>query len=149
MKAYCLFSQLVTHFFKKLKNGGEKIFTSYLFGKVYLQYRQQPSTLLYSIEIWPTRNSRLIQRESNHFIARCTSMLAWCYLARCLPGNLLKDLFAQYQRFAVCCPQYTIQNSMAFTIDQLRIKLLKFLKRVFRKRYLQFRFVLDKEVKGI
>ena len=29
-------------------------------------YRQQPSPLLYSIDIWPARNSRLTQRETNH-----------------------------------------------------------------------------------
>ena len=29
-------------------------------------YRQQPSPLLYSIDIWPDRNSRLTQRETNH-----------------------------------------------------------------------------------
>ena len=33
--------------------------------------RQQPLPLLYSIDNWPARNSRLTQRESNHYIARC------------------------------------------------------------------------------
>ena len=67
-------------------------------------YRQQPSPLLYSIDIWPARNSRLTQRETNHYIARWTSMLAWSYLAGGSPEQLVTDLFAQHQRFAVCCP---------------------------------------------
>ena len=37
--------------------------------------RQQPSPLLYSIDIRPARNSRLRQRETNHYIARCASVL--------------------------------------------------------------------------
>ena len=67
-------------------------------------YRQQPSLLLYSIDTWPVRNSRLTQRETYHYIARCTSVLAWSYLAGSLPEQLVIDLFAQHQRFAVCCP---------------------------------------------
>ena len=66
-------------------------------------YRQQPSPLLYSIDIWPARNSRLTQRETNHYIALRASELAWPYLAGSSPGQLAKDLFAQHQRFAVCC----------------------------------------------
>ena len=69
-----------------------------------LTYRQQPSPLLYSIEIWPTRNSRLTQRETNHYIARCASVLAWSYLAEGSPEQLVIDLIAQHQRFVVCCP---------------------------------------------
>ena len=38
-------------------------------------YRQQPLPLLYSIDIWPARNSRLTQRETNHYITRCASDL--------------------------------------------------------------------------
>ena len=64
-------------------------------------HRQQPSPLLYSIDIWPARNSRLTQRETNHFITRCSSELAWSYLAGSSPGQLVIDLFAQHQRFAV------------------------------------------------
>ena len=33
----------------------------------FFYYRQQPSTLLYSIDIWHARNSRLTQRETNHY----------------------------------------------------------------------------------
>ena len=66
-------------------------------------YRQQPSPLLYSIDIWPALNSRLTQRETNHYITRCASELAWPYLAGSSPGQLYIDLFAQHQRFAVCC----------------------------------------------
>ena len=55
--------------------------------------RQQPSPLLYSINIWPARNSRLRQRETNHYIARCASELAWPYLAGRSPGQLFIDLF--------------------------------------------------------
>ena len=66
-------------------------------------YRQQPSPLLYSIDILPARNSRLTQRETNHYITRCASELAWPYLAESSPGQLVIDLFAQHQRFAVCC----------------------------------------------
>ena len=32
-----------------------------------LDYRQQPSPLLYNIDIWPARNSRLTQRETKHW----------------------------------------------------------------------------------
>ena len=38
----------------------------------YLQAnRQQPAPLLYSIDIWPARISRLTQRETNHYITSC------------------------------------------------------------------------------
>ena len=59
--------------------------------------RQQPSPLLYSIGIWPARNSRLTQRETNHYITRCTSELAWPNLAGSSPGQLVIDHFAQHQ----------------------------------------------------
>ena len=73
--------------------------------------RQQPSPLLYSIDIWPARNSRLTQREPNHYITRCPSELAWPYLAGSSPGQLVIDLFAQHQRFIVCC-QLTLKNHL-------------------------------------
>ena len=73
------------------------------FSKLYY-YSQQPSQLLYSIVIWPARNSRQAQRETNYYIARCASVLAWSYLARRSREQLVIDLFAQHQRFAVCCP---------------------------------------------
>ena len=66
-----------------------------------LLYRQQPSPLLYSIDIWPARNSRLTQRETNHYITRCASELAWPYLAGSLPGQLVIDLFCTAS--AICC----------------------------------------------
>ena len=34
-------------------------------------------------------------------------VLAWPYLAEKWPGKLVIDLFAQHQRFAVCCPLIT------------------------------------------
>ena len=71
---------------------------------LYVPYRQQPSPLLYSIDIWRAGNSRLTQRETNHYIVRCASVLAWSYLAGRLPEQLVIDLFAQHQRFAVFCP---------------------------------------------
>ena len=71
--------------------------------------RQQPSPLLYSIDIWPARNSRLTQGETNHYITRCASVLAWSYLAGRSPEQLVIDLFALHQPFAVCCPIY-MQN---------------------------------------
>ena len=77
-----------------------------LFGR----YRQQPSPLLYSIDIWPARNSRLTQRETNHYIARCASVLAWSCFAGRSPIQLVIDLFAQHQRFAVCCPLKTTEK---------------------------------------
>ena len=46
------------------------------FDDVKVSNRQQPSPLLYSIEIWPARNSRLTQRETNHYITRCANELA-------------------------------------------------------------------------
>ena len=55
---------------------------------VFARYRQQPSPLLDSIDIWQVRNSGLTQRETNNYIARCASVLAWCYLA----GRLLVQL---------------------------------------------------------
>ena len=60
--------------------------------------------LYFSIDIWPARNSRLTQRETNHYIARCTSVLDWFYLAGRSPEQLVIHLYAQHQRFAVCCP---------------------------------------------
>ena len=66
-----------------------------------MRYRQQPSPLLYSIEIWPARNSRLTQRETNHYITRCASVLACAWRS---PEQLVIDLFALHQRFALCCP---------------------------------------------
>ena len=72
-------------------------------GLIFRVYRQQPSPLLYSIDIWPARNSRLTQRETNHYITRCANELAWPYLAGRSPGQLVIDLFARHQRFAVCC----------------------------------------------
>ena len=63
-----------------------------------ISYGRQTSQLLYSIDIRPARNSRLTQRETNHYIARCASVLAWCYLAGRLPAQLVVDLFAQHQR---------------------------------------------------
>ena len=65
--------------------------------------RQQPSPLLYSIGIWPARNSRLTQRETNHYITRCASELAWLYLAGSSPGQLIIELFSQHQRLSACC----------------------------------------------
>ena len=70
-------------------------------------YRQQPLPLLGIIDIRPARNSRLTQRETNHYIARCASVFAWSYLAGRLPEQLVIDLFAQHQRFVVCYPQST------------------------------------------
>ena len=65
--------------------------------KWFWRYRQQPSPLLYSIDIWPARNSRLAQCETNHNIARCTSMLAWSNIAGRSPTQLVVDLFAKHQ----------------------------------------------------
>ena len=45
-----------------------------------------------------------VERETNHYIARCASVLARSYLAGRSPEQLVIDLFAQHQRFAVCCP---------------------------------------------
>ena len=56
--------------------------------------RQQPSPLLY----------RLTQRETNQYIARCASVLAWSYLAGRSSEQLVIELWAQLQRFAVYCP---------------------------------------------
>ena len=40
------------------------------------RYNRQQS-LLYSIDIWPARSSRLTHRETNQYITRCASDLAW------------------------------------------------------------------------
>ena len=58
-------------------------------------YGQQPSPLLYSIDTWPARNSRLPQRETNHFIANYASVLPWSHLYGRWPTQLVVDLFAQ------------------------------------------------------
>ena len=68
-------------------------------------YRQQPSPWLYTIDIWPARNSRLVQRETNHYINRWASVLAWSYLAECWPTQLVVDLLAQHHRFV-----YVVHN---------------------------------------
>ena len=60
--------------------------------------RQQPSPLLYSIDIWPARNSRLTKRETNHYITCCASVLAWFCLAGRSPEQLVIYLFALHQR---------------------------------------------------
>ena len=39
-------------------------------------------------------------------------MLAWSYLAGRSPEQLVKDLIAQHQRFAVCCP-YKFSTSLS------------------------------------
>ena len=44
------------------------------------------------IQIWSARNSRLTQRETIHYIARCASELAWPYLSGRSPGQLVIDL---------------------------------------------------------
>ena len=46
--------------------------------------RQQPSPLLYSIDIWPARNSRLTQ----HSVKRIT---IWLVAQACYPGPTLLD----------------------------------------------------------
>ena len=79
--------------------------------------RQQPSPLLYSIDIWPTRNSRLKQRETNHYITRCANELAWPYLAGRSPGQLVIDLFAKRQQFAVCCQLFPRAYLISFFCD--------------------------------
>ena len=66
------------------------------------QYRQQLSLLLYSIDIWPARNSRLTQRETNHYITNCASNLAWPYLAGSSPGLLVAHIYG-CTASAICC----------------------------------------------
>ena len=70
--------------------------------RVFLRpYRQQPSPLLYSIDFWPPRKPRLTQRETNHYIARCASVLAQSKLAKRLPTQLVIDLFCTAS--VICC----------------------------------------------
>ena len=72
-----------------------------------MNHRQQTSPLLYCIEIWPVRNSRRIQRETNHYIARCESVLAlaWSYFPGRWPDQLMIDLQEKHQQLAVICRQ--------------------------------------------
>ena len=79
--------------------GSQKVEGMLYFSKFSYQSlnRQQPSPLLYSIDIWPARNSWLTQRETNHYITRCASVLAWSCLAGRSPEQLVIDLFAQDQ----------------------------------------------------
>ena len=60
------------------------------------RYRQQPSPLLYRIDIWPARNSRLTQRETNHYLTRCASVLAWSCLAGRSPEHSTASASAIY-----------------------------------------------------
>ena len=92
------------------KNHGTQALRNYFFSILLISvtsvisetpYRHQPSPLLYSIDFWPARNSRLAQRETNHYITRCAIELAWPYLAGSSPGQLVIDPFAQHQRFAI------------------------------------------------
>ena len=102
-------------------------------------YRQQPSPLLYSIDIWPAHNSRLTQRETNHYIARCASVLAWSYLAGRLPEELVIDLFAQHQR---CCPWATYVN------DRVKKQSLKNCSKYLKMVVINDSFSLFSEIKG-
>ena len=56
----------------------------------------------YSIDICPARNSRLLQPETNHYIARCASILARSYLAGFWPAQV-----SSYRPFctasSICC----------------------------------------------
>ena len=79
---------------------------------------------MYSVDIWPVRKSRLIQRETNHYLARCASVLAWSYLAGRSPEQLVIDLFAQHHRFVVGCPLeinwiFTFLQCLAILLDRL------------------------------
>ena len=85
-----------------------------------ISYGQQTSQLLYSIDIRPARNSRLTQRETNHYIARCASVLAWCYLAGRLPAQLVVDLFAQHQRLEYVA---LTNNLLLHDADPLRMSM--------------------------
>ena len=78
----------VTLFSKKLFLSDYSIKKSYSFeiAALFITYRQQPSLLLYSIDIWPARNSRLTQGETNHYITCFASKLACPYLAASLHG---------------------------------------------------------------
>ena len=81
---------------EKVPNGFCTVSKRHSGRKEYQYHRHQSSPLLYSIEIWPARNSRLTERETNHYIAPCASVLAWCYLAGRLPEQLVIDHFAQH-----------------------------------------------------
>ena len=93
----CMFDTLM-----KVSCATAKNHATFPFNVQLKKYRQQP--LLSSIDIWPVRNSRLAQRELNHYIARCASVLAWSCPAGCSPKQFVVDLFVQHQRFVVCCP---------------------------------------------
>ena len=72
-KIICLMNHILRYFwswfFFMYTASQKKEFTSF--------HRKQLSPLLYSIDIWPARNSRLTQCERNHYIIRCASVLAW------------------------------------------------------------------------
>ena len=96
----------------------------YFFGRflqIFVRNRQQPSPLLYSIDIWPARNSRLTQRETNHYLTRCANVLAWSYLAGRLPEQLVTYLLALHQQFAVCCP-CNMHRGKGFEVSKLELK---------------------------
>ena len=48
-------------------------------------YRQQPSPLEFSIDIWSACNSRLAKRETNHYVAPSASLLALAHTISCRP----------------------------------------------------------------
>ena len=85
-------------------------------------YRQQPSFLLYSIDIWPALNSRITQCETNYYIARCASVSAWCYHAGGSPEQLFIEIFAQHQQFDARCELEQRQ----FQTDSINWKIIPF-----------------------
>ena len=54
--------------------------------------------------------------RNHHYIARCASMLAWCYVAGHRTAQLVIDLFVKHQRFTVCCPFFDLLNSNYHTV---------------------------------
>ena len=82
--------------------------------------RNQQKTTVYSIDIWPAGNSILEKRETNLYIVRCASVLAWSYLSGSQPEQLvIIDLFTQHQRFAVCCTQLdSLWKLLSWTVNQ-------------------------------
>ena len=103
--------------------------------------RQQPSPLLYSIDTWPAGNSRLTQRETNHYITRCASEIAWPYLAGSSPGQLVIYLFAQHHLFAVRC-QCTIL-SYCKHLNVVKSAILDFRSSPIVRTFMQSEFNLD------
>ena len=78
--------------------------------------------LLY-INALTTSNSRLTQRQTNHYMAQWTNILAWSWLlAGRWSAQFVIDLFGQHRRFSTCFPY--IRNIFFFQNSYMTLHVL-------------------------